>query len=444
MNGGLDVDATQEVPIIGHEPSDRDEPAGRRAERPNRSGGSQRRRVSKWDRPPPPKDWRYFVNGLGQIFIALGLLIFGFVGYQLWGTGIETARTQNELGADFQQQLIERQLVEEPTPEAVAVPVAELPEEVRPVDPEITEVIPVEEQSHLEIVDPGTAIAKIEIPKIGVESYVLPTVGRDDLKKGVGHFPETSQAGQLGNAAYAGHRTTYGGPFYELDELGVGDRVIITRSDGNRYTYAVTDTEVVHPDGFNINNRLDPQLAQLTLMTCTPVHSAVNRLIIYGELVPSESGPVGESTFYRVRTVTNEVAVSDAEAATATTTGPVATDATATSELPAARPVDTPQTTLATDAASGLTPTTVPDETVFDDPQELPDDGWSAGWFEDSAAWPQIAMWGAGVLGLFILFRLVSRWTRHYSIGFLLCVAPFLVCLYFFYQNLNRLLPAGI
>ena len=49
-------------------------------------------RVSKWDRPPDPHDWRFWVGTLGKALIATGLLLFGFVAYQLWGTGIETAR----------------------------------------------------------------------------------------------------------------------------------------------------------------------------------------------------------------------------------------------------------------------------------------------------------------------------------------------------------------
>src|SRR5215207_9989485 len=63
--------------------------------------------VSKWDRPPEPKDWRYFVGGAGKVLIALGLLMFGFVAYQLWGTGIETARAQNRLESNFEERLAE-------------------------------------------------------------------------------------------------------------------------------------------------------------------------------------------------------------------------------------------------------------------------------------------------------------------------------------------------
>ena len=62
-------------------------------------------RVRKFDRPPPPHDWRWWVGGLGKILIATGLLMFGFVAYQLWGTGIETARAQNALENEFEELL---------------------------------------------------------------------------------------------------------------------------------------------------------------------------------------------------------------------------------------------------------------------------------------------------------------------------------------------------
>ena len=67
------------------------------------------KRVSKWDRPPEPHDWRYFVGGLGKILITTGLLMFGFVAYQLWGTGIETARAQNKLENEFEQYIADAQ-----------------------------------------------------------------------------------------------------------------------------------------------------------------------------------------------------------------------------------------------------------------------------------------------------------------------------------------------
>ena len=67
----------------------------------------------------------------------------------------------------------------------------------------------------------------------------------DDLKKGPGHYPDTPLPGQLGNASIAGHRTTYGAPFFNLDQLEPGDEIIVTMITGDRFVYRVTCTEVV-------------------------------------------------------------------------------------------------------------------------------------------------------------------------------------------------------
>jgi sortase A len=64
-----------------------------------------RGRVRKFDRPPPPHDWRWYVGNLGKTLIAVGLLMFSFVGYQLYGTGIETAAAQSRLEDEFEEQL---------------------------------------------------------------------------------------------------------------------------------------------------------------------------------------------------------------------------------------------------------------------------------------------------------------------------------------------------
>ena len=48
----------------------------------------RRRRTPHFQRPKPPHDWRWVVGGIGKVLIVLGLMMFAFVGYQLWGTGI--------------------------------------------------------------------------------------------------------------------------------------------------------------------------------------------------------------------------------------------------------------------------------------------------------------------------------------------------------------------
>ena len=60
-----------------------------------------RRPRSRWDRAAPPRDWRWAVGTVGKILIATGVLMFGFVAYQLWGTGIEYAQAQDELDSEL-------------------------------------------------------------------------------------------------------------------------------------------------------------------------------------------------------------------------------------------------------------------------------------------------------------------------------------------------------
>src|SRR5688572_31712020 len=73
------------------------------------------RRVSRWDRPPGPRDIRWFLRLVGKILICTGLLMFGFVAYQLWGTGIEYARAQDRAEDQFNE-MLERVSTSTPTP----------------------------------------------------------------------------------------------------------------------------------------------------------------------------------------------------------------------------------------------------------------------------------------------------------------------------------------
>ena len=67
---------------------------------------------------------------------------------------------------------------------------------------------------------PNGALAHLVIPRIGVNVYVVQGVSDEDLRRGPGHYPQTALPGQVGNAAIAGHRTTYGAPFYSLNDSG--------------------------------------------------------------------------------------------------------------------------------------------------------------------------------------------------------------------------------
>ena len=89
-------------------------------------------------------------------------------------------------------------------------------------------------------------MARLEIPRIGLDEIVVSGVGVDDLQEGPGPLPRRPLPGEHGNAAIAGHRTTYGAPFLDIDKLKPGDEVVATTYAG-RYVYKVTGTKIVSP-----------------------------------------------------------------------------------------------------------------------------------------------------------------------------------------------------
>jgi sortase A len=226
---------------------------------------------------------RRTIAAIGRALVTLGLLILLFVTYELWGTGIFTARAQSDLGHKFEKQLRE---VEGDNP-VVTVPTTKAGKTTgatgeNPVvsRPKTTTTI----NAALQVAPPeGHVLARIQIPKIHVNWLVVEGVQLTDLAIGPGHYPGTPLPGQIGNAAIAGHRTTHGAPFFRVNELKRGDRITLRTLTG-RYVYAVTrDPFPVRPtDYFVVANTPD---AELTLTSCHPRYSAAQRLIVKAKLV---------------------------------------------------------------------------------------------------------------------------------------------------------------
>ena len=107
-----------------------------------------------------------------------------------------------------------------------------------------------------------------------------------DLKKGPGHYPESPLPGQEGNAAIAGHRTTYGAPFNRIDELEPGDEITVQTVQGE-FTYVVKEQQIVSPDQVEVLE--DKGDNRLTLTACHPKYSARQRIVVVAELAPDET-----------------------------------------------------------------------------------------------------------------------------------------------------------
>jgi LPXTG-site transpeptidase (sortase) family protein len=133
----------------------------------------------------------------------------------------------------------------------------------------------------------GYPIGKIVISKIGVDWVVVQGSRPVDERDGPIHDPESPMPGENGNVVIAGHRTTYGAPFYRLDELKRGDVIQITTLRGG-FTYIVDDSFIVPPRG---GNALFPENVlesagcghgprSLTLITNAPKYSVDERLVV--------------------------------------------------------------------------------------------------------------------------------------------------------------------
>ncbi len=207
---------------------------------------------------------------IGRIFVAAGLLLLFFTGYLLWGTGVYTKQQQEDAAKTLDANpLVDQQGLSEGN-----IPPA------RPAQPAKL----------------GDPLFSIKIPKIGLDTVVVEGVGREELKKGPGLFPDCGAGlasdcvsdakypGENGNVAISGHRTTYGAPFFRLNELAPGDLVDFV-SGRARYRYKVrSEAEVVDPvAGFEVVEQHGR--TELTLTTCHPRFSAAQRMIIHADYV---------------------------------------------------------------------------------------------------------------------------------------------------------------
>lgn len=290
------------------------------------------------------------------------MLILLFVAYQLWGTGIAEQHAQDRLRRQFD------------TPVAAGIhPTTTEPAPTVGAGPTTTSTV-----APLPAPSEGAAIGLLRIPSIGVNVAIVEGVGVENLKDGPGHYPNTPYPGQAGNAAIAGHRTTYGAPFYHLDELKPGDDLYVaTRASPNPWHYQFVSEHDVSPTDVSV---LDPTPDnRLTLTTCTPRFSAAKRLIAVFKLVG---------------------AVDPRPVVPAVTSGPVSSAALGGSTQ--------------TIGLSGKGATTRP-----------------------AILWALVcaAIW----LGAWLVARRGRRW-----LVYALATPVFLVCLFFFFENFARFVPANI
>jgi sortase A len=131
----------------------------------------------------------------------------------------------------------------------------------------------------------GDPIGRLIVPRLGLRAVVVFGTDTASLKKGPGLHPTTGLPGQ-GHLAYvAGHRTTYGAPFSDIDKLERGDRITFEVPYGT-FRYVVVGHRIVRANQLEVLNSRGRE--EIALQACWPRFFASHRYIAYGKFVRFE------------------------------------------------------------------------------------------------------------------------------------------------------------
>ncbi|HZC12727.1 MAG TPA: class E sortase [Thermoleophilaceae bacterium] len=194
--------------------------------------------------------WRAALRFLGSVLMVSGILMIADAGITLaWQEPVSA------FFAERQQRQLEEELLD-PPPE-----VKERVRERRPL--------------------PGDAIGEIVLPSLDKRFFVVEGTQTDNLRKGPAHYPDTPLPGERGTVAIAGHRTTYGAPFRNIDQLKRGQRIVLSMPYG-RYVYRVEKEQIVDDSALWITDPVGYN--RLVLSACHPLYSAAQRLVVFARL----------------------------------------------------------------------------------------------------------------------------------------------------------------
>lgn len=241
--------------------------------------------------PAPRRRWLTIATGVtGEVLVTAGILLGLFVVWQLFYTDILSGRTQHAAleDTDFAEDFR-------------VPPVTVIDGVVNAADTEAPiELIPDELKVYSPTGAPITAepaapetFGRLWVPRWGSD-YVKPISQGTDRevtldRLGIGHYQSTAMPGEVGNFAIAGHRTSYGKPFADVDTLIAGDALIVQTEEA-WFVYRVTASQIVLPHQVEVIAPVPnapgalPTTASITLTSCHPKFSAEKRFIVHGEL----------------------------------------------------------------------------------------------------------------------------------------------------------------
>ncbi len=216
---------------------------------------------------------RWLLRGTGVLLAIGGSLVLLWV-LAVWQwqdplTLVLNKRAQSELTSAYQVRVARERIAPTPRPRTQR-PAVEAPSQFKLA------------ARYRKLTETGEPIGRLTVPRLDLEIMVAYGTDRETLKKGPGLHPGTGFPGQKFLTYVAGHRTTYGAPFSDIDKLVPGDKVTFEVPYGT-YRYVISDHRIVRDDQIEVLKGRGRE--ELALQACWPRFFATHRYIAYAKLV---------------------------------------------------------------------------------------------------------------------------------------------------------------
>jgi sortase A len=132
----------------------------------------------------------------------------------------------------------------------------------------------------------GDAIAKLKVPRLHLDAVIVDGTSSADLRRGPGRHLESFMPGERKLVYIAGHRTTYGAPFGDIDKLRPGDRIFLELPYAS-LEYRVTSHRIVDDNDLSVLE--SGRREELVLQACHPRFFASERYLVYARPVAVEA-----------------------------------------------------------------------------------------------------------------------------------------------------------
>lgn len=217
---------------------------------------------------------------LGTLLLVIGIGVLAWTAtVYLWKDPFTTAYTayeQRRLASNLDRQFENW----EPSPAPVVQPKPK-PKPERKPKPRHDDVSRDARRFRLSSED-GDAIARLRVPRLGLSIVVIDGTDAADLRRGPGRHRETFMPGEGKLVYVAGHRTTYGAPFSDIDQLEAGDTISVELPYGS-IEYRVTRHRIVDDNDLSVLESRGRE--ELVLQACHPRFFASQRYLVYASPV---------------------------------------------------------------------------------------------------------------------------------------------------------------